>query len=128
MDTPCATQPEASVFRSRCASHIAQRDAELASTTRAYNALRAEFDEYKRTRRRHDANLEAATHEKVDGLLKQREDAAQAARSQESQADALRAELTGQLASSPPGALEAARLANKRAPYACANPITAATF
>lgn len=30
-DAPCAAQPEASVFRSRCAGHIAQRDAELAS-------------------------------------------------------------------------------------------------
>lgn len=98
-----------------CRAALAQRNAELADTSRALNALRAEFDAYKASRKRHDRDLEAATHERVEGLRQQREDAAAAARSQEGQADTLRAKLTSHLASSPPGALEAAQLANKRA-------------
>jgi hypothetical protein len=98
-----------------CRAALVQRDAELADTSRALSVLRSEFDAYKASRKRHDRDLSAATHERVEGLLQQREDATAAARNQEGQADALRAQLTSHLASSPPGGLEAAQLANKRA-------------
>lgn len=98
-----------------CREVLRHRNEELASLTRAYNALRAQFDEYKRNRKRHDADLDAATKETIDGLTRQLDDTAKEKRSQESQADSMRAELTAQLAANPPGALEAERLANKRA-------------
>ena len=94
---------------------LRERDAELASTSRALANLQNEFDTYKATRKREDAEKDLANREDYDALMRRYEDCKSDAEQFEGQADKVRSELTGQLATSPPGALAEAQLANSRA-------------
>lgn len=88
-----------------------ERSQELASVRRELIVTRREFDEYRASQERLDAARKEAALHQSERLSQERENTNGEAASLQQEVDALRAELSEQLASSPPGALEAARAA-----------------
>ena len=88
---------------------LATRDEELTTMMRAFDQLQHEFDAYKAQRKRDDAEREAAARERLEGLIREREENYVAAKASQKQADELQVALSDQLAESPPGALLAMR-------------------
>ena len=92
-----------------CREALATRDAELATMMRTYDALQNEFDAHRAQRKRDDAEREEAARERLEGLIREREENYVAAKASQKQADETQVALSDQLAESPPGALEAMR-------------------
>ena len=90
---------------------LADREAALGETQQALAALRREVDDGKAASRREQAAREEAQRERQYTETKQQEDTHATIRALEDEVDALRAELSEQHASTPPGALAAARAA-----------------
>lgn len=84
---------------------LGNQEAALAGSQRAHAALQLEFDAYKAARRREEAERDATTRERLDLITQQRDDAFGDVRALQQQLDAAHAELSEQLATSPPGAL-----------------------
>ena len=93
----------------QCRKALSERDGELTTMMRAYEALQQEFDAYETRKNRKDAETASAARDRLEALMRQREDALAESKTFEEGFDKLRGELSEHLVTSPPGALAESR-------------------